>query len=171
MPAQRLVASLMACCLLSLPADGQTRSGGFSGTVGGQPQNWHVLSVENIASAGWSDVDGTILVEVLGYPRADSTDDRVGAVEFSFHLDGPGFLPREARMTYFAGGMRRVYGHGETERPRVSIDSVLPIGDRLRIRGEVAGDLFAFGTLSGGDLDRQDRLAVTARFDLTLDPR
>lgn len=169
-PAFALSAAVTALALAAAPAAAQQRVGGFSGTLDGEPREWHILDLRGQTSAGWYDNGGMAQVEVFGFPRPDSATDAVGGLEFSITLMGAGLVPMGASMTYYADGTRQLYLNVEEE-PEVRITSARVEGRQLHLSGEISGEVFRVIHLFREEVDEDDSRAITARFDLVLDVR
>lgn len=157
-----------ALSLASLPLALAAAAGPFSGTVDGEARSWHVLQVDGAPSAGFSDGWMT-QVEIFGFPQPGDAGNVTGALEISLSLMNDAVAG--VSVVYYAEGTRGLYTTDDEDAVQVTVTELRSEGDTLHLQGTVEAELYRMASLFSEELDYDDSLAVTARFDLTLEAR
>lgn len=156
----------VALAVTSLPSPALATS--LVGSVAGEPREWHVNDVDGELSAKWYDFGGFSQVEIFAFPQPENVRDITGALSLTLSLMGDPPQFAGASLVYHAGGFSDVYTVDEGEIEVTMQEAEMDAGV-LRLSGTVAAEVFRAESAFGGELDRDDSLAISAEFDLTLE--
>lgn len=142
---------------------GQVMANEISGTLDGEPHEWHVLSEGGMSTANFSEfMPGMVNVTVQGHREARFETQGTLSIDFMV-MQG---TPSEASVTYFhESGLTPHYGT-EEEVP-IEIEELETDGDSGRVKGRVATSLaYVESMMAGHDHDNVMEIDVT--FDVEL---
>lgn len=168
---RHLPAALATLALSIAPASAQSVLGSFSGTVGGEAREWHVLDMDGDPGASWNQTGPLVQATIFGFPEAGNLARVSGAVEISLTLSGQTDLALlSGYVTYYADGVRQLYvPEDDMADVRVTLTDARIEDERLHLTGAVEADLQRMVSIATETLDPDDRIQVIADLDLVLE--
>ncbi|WP_373181557.1 hypothetical protein [Halomonas campaniensis] len=142
---------------------GQVMANEISGTLDGEPQEWHVLSEGDMSTANFSELmPGMVNVTVQGH--REERYETQGTLSINFMvMQG---APSEASVTYFhESGLTPHYGT-EEEVP-IEIEELEIDGENGRVKGRVATSL-AYVESMMTEHDHNNVMEIDVTFDVVL---
>ena len=171
-----VLALLVACggdapnTVVADPRSGVTHEqlGTFSGSVDGEPREWHIVHYDGEGRSCWEARSSSIIdIDLFGFPQVDSLTDFVGAVQIGLMLM-EGYPPGVGTFRYYeAPGISQLYlEERELSRAALELSEARVDGSVMHLRGRLSGELFRLQR--GYTIDPEDSRRVTAEFDVAL---
>ncbi|MCA1769604.1 MAG: hypothetical protein LC652_06485 [Halomonas sp.] len=142
---------------------GQALANEISGTLNGEPHEWHVLSEGDMSTASFSEfMPGMINVTVQGHRNDRYETQGTLSIDFMVMQGQPG----DASVSYFhESGLTPHYGT-EEDVP-IEIDTLEIDGDSGRARGRVVTSLAYLESMQAA-YDHDNAMEVDVSFDVVL---